>query len=77
MANAVFTRLVEMVQLSPMFAEQVVTRACARANLDAEVLAETQIEALLPHLESSLRIFVPAEGVEQRLKVIRRGFKVS
>lgn len=58
--NVLFVRLVEASALSPVFAERSLGRVLDRAGLSREALTPGQIEGLLPQIEQTLRVYLPA-----------------
>ena len=60
MDNPVFLSLLQLVQMAPAFAEQVVVRAVARAGLDINTLTVVDVPKVVPHLEKSVKVFLTA-----------------
>jgi hypothetical protein len=56
--------------LTLVLARPAVARACLRAGVDPRALDRSSLTRVLPFLESTLRVFVPAEA-EARLQALR------
>ena len=65
-----FDRVVRASGLPNLIARPAITRACTRAGVDVTRLDRTGLKRALPHIEATLRLFLPAE-VEDRLLDLR------
>ncbi|MDC0740312.1 response regulator [Polyangium mundeleinium] len=65
-----FPRVVAAMGLAPMLARSVLTKACARAGVDAGVLGVEGLKRALPALRDSLHMFYPAEEAQRRAQMI-------
>jgi len=65
-----FDRVVTASGLPSLIARAAITRACSRAGVDATQLDRTGLKRALPHIEATLRLFLPTE-VEERLHDLR------
>jgi hypothetical protein len=62
----------EATGLAPMFADGVVDRCCKRAGIERHAMKPSDLEALLPHLESSLLVYKPGREVLAALDRLKR-----
>ncbi len=67
-----FERLVQESGLSRVFARSALERALARSNARPETLTMAELREALPHIESALRVFLPADEVGRRMAAIAR-----
>lgn len=68
--NELFEKVVEQSGLSSLIAHAALTRACNRAGVDPEALDRTSLSRVLPHIEMTLRLYMPDEA-EARLRSLR------
>lgn len=66
-----FGKLISASGLSPVFAERSFLRLLARAGIERQTLTRSQIETLLPQIESMLLVYLPGPVVTQRLNAVR------
>jgi len=62
----------EATGLAPMFANGVVDRCCKRAGVKREAMRPSDLEQLLPYLESSLLIYKTGREVMAALDRLKR-----
>jgi hypothetical protein len=65
-----FEKIVSASGLSAVIARPAVARACLRAGVDPKNIGPSGLMRVLPHLETTLRLYVPTEA-EQRLAALR------
>jgi len=66
-----FGKLITASGLSPVFAERSFERLLTRAGITRQALTRSQIETLLPQIESMLLVYLPGPVVTQRLNAVR------
>jgi hypothetical protein len=69
--NDLFDKVVEESGLSTLIAHAAITRACNRAGVDPHLLDRVSLTRVLPHLEMTLRLYIPDEA-ETRLHSLRQ-----
>lgn len=62
----------EATGLAPMFANGVLDRCCRRAGIAREAMQRSDLEKLLPHLESSLLVYKTGREVMAALDRLKR-----
>jgi hypothetical protein len=67
--NLFFEEVLAASGLSKVIATPVVQRACARAGLQMENLRAATLRRVLPHLEATLRLYLPQQ-VDERMKAL-------
>ncbi len=60
-----FDQVIAASGLSKIIARAAVTRACLRAGVAPASMDRLGLRRALPHLESTLRLYVPAEATER------------
>ncbi|HVK69139.1 MAG TPA: response regulator [Polyangium sp.] len=63
-------RIFAAMGLAPMLARSVLTKACARASVDASALGVEGLKRSLPALRDALAMFYPAEEAQRRAQMI-------
>jgi len=65
-----FDRVVRASGLPSLIARAAITRACNRAGVDPTRLDRAGLKRAIPHIEATLRLFLPGE-VDERLLDLR------
>ena len=72
MASPLFESIVAASGLSGGNARPAITRACLRAGIDPKNINRRGLKKVLPHLEDTLRLYVPGDAeVDARILAVR------
>ena len=77
MQNKAFDIMVEASGFAAAFGEQVVTRACLRAGLNAADITQNDLTKVLGYLETALHVFLTPEKAKKRIEAIGRELSKS
>ncbi|MFO0619558.1 MAG: hypothetical protein U0414_43625 [Polyangiaceae bacterium] len=70
--STLFQRVVEASGLAALFGASTIRRACSRAGVASpEQMSIADLERALPTIEQALRIYLPPDEVEGRLRAVR------
>lgn len=72
MSERFFDRLVRESGLPSLIAAPALRRSVARAGLDAEVLEASDLDRVLPSIETTLRVYLSDSKADESLGKIRR-----
>jgi hypothetical protein len=67
-----FNSVVGASGLAPLIAASVIRRACQRAGVDPQGFNQTGLTQALQSIETSLRVYLPAPEVTERIAAMKR-----